>query len=112
MSNFQELRNANTARDKEWDKHGVLTPAYHALELGGEAGEALNVVKKLEREALGIAGSRDDLEHLAEELADVVICVDKVAMKYGIKLWPAIVEKFNRTSINQGFSTFLDEENT
>jgi hypothetical protein len=34
----------------------VASLLYRAVELGGEAGECLNVVKKLERKRLGIAG--------------------------------------------------------
>jgi NTP pyrophosphatase (non-canonical NTP hydrolase) len=52
----------------------VLSLAYKGNELAGEAGEACNVIKKLERERLGMPGSRDTVAHLAEELADVIIC--------------------------------------
>lgn len=86
MTTFTTLRGANAARQKEWDKAGGIDPAYRANELAGETGEACNVIKKLERERLGIRGSRDTVAHLAEELADVVICVDLLAMSYSIDL--------------------------
>ena len=65
-------------------------------------GEAQNVIKKLERERLGWRGSRDTLEHLAEELADGVICIDLIAMDCDINLWKAIRSKFNATSKKYG----------
>jgi NTP pyrophosphatase (non-canonical NTP hydrolase) len=86
VSAFTTLREANVARQKEWDFGDLITPAYRANELAGEMGEACNVIKKLERERLAIRGSRATVDQLAEELADVVICVDLVAMKAGCDL--------------------------
>ncbi len=103
--NFWTLREANETRQKEWDKDAAITGLYRATELGGEVGEALNVVKKLERERLGIAGSRATLAELAAELADVVICADLVAMEYGIRLGEAVQQKFNATSRKVGLKT-------
>lgn len=107
MSEFLTLRTANQLRQMNWPGAHKITPAYQGNELAGEAGEACNVIKKLERERLGIAGSRDTVEHLAEELADVVICVDLVADRYGIDLWSAIKGKFNATSRKGGLEVFL-----
>jgi NTP pyrophosphatase (non-canonical NTP hydrolase) len=86
MSTFNTLRAANAARQKEWDKAGGIDAAYRANELAGETGEACNVIKKLERERLGIRGSRDNVEHLGDELADVMICVDLIAIGHKAKL--------------------------
>jgi NTP pyrophosphatase (non-canonical NTP hydrolase) len=88
------LRKANQTRQAEWDVDSQITLAYRANELAGEMGEACNVIKKLERERLGIRGSRDTIAHLAEELADVVICADLVAMGRRSEMqtntgWPA-----------------------
>ena len=107
---MKHLRVANETRQQEWDKDGGISPSYRAMELGGEVGEALNVVKKLERERLGIRGSRATVDQLAEELADVVICVDLIAMQYGIDLGRAVVAKFNATSAKVGLLTRLEEE--
>lgn len=98
---------ANAARQKEWDVDNQLTLAYRGNELGGEAGEAQNVIKKLERERLGIAGSRDTVEHLMEELADVVICAHLCAMHVGRDLDRAVALKFNATSEKMGLETRL-----
>lgn len=105
--NHTDLRAANRARQAEWDPGDQLTLAYRGNELAGEVGEACNVIKKLERERLGIAGSRDTIEHLAEELADVVICADLIAMAAGIDLDAAVREKFNATSKKVGLRTRL-----
>jgi NTP pyrophosphatase (non-canonical NTP hydrolase) len=107
--NLKDLRVANQQRQREWDKDSGITASYRAMELGGEVGEALNVVKKLERERLGIRGSRATPEHLAEELADVVICVDLLALHYGVDLGSAIIRKFNATSDKVGLVTRLTE---
>lgn len=106
---LKQLREANLARNDEWDTGGQLTGLFFSNELAGEVGEACNVVKKLERERLGLVGSRDTVEHLAEELADVLICVDLLAIAYGIDLLPALATKFNKTSAKLGLSTYLKE---
>ena len=84
MTIHDNLRSANIARQIEWDANGSITGVYRAIELAGEAGEACNVVKKLERERLGLPGSRETVEHLAEELADVFICLDLLAAGCGL----------------------------
>ena len=63
------------------------------------------MIKKLERERYGIRGSRDTIEHLAEELADVIICVDLIAASMGIDLNAAVIQKFNATSEKYGLKT-------
>ena len=104
---LKQLRNANTARQVEWANGGTLSLAYKGNELAGEVGEACNIIKKLEREALGIAGSRATVAELAEELADVVICVDLIALELGIDLETALRDKFNKTSLKVGLETRL-----
>jgi NTP pyrophosphatase (non-canonical NTP hydrolase) len=101
------LRAANVARQAEWDPSDKITLTYRLNELAGETGEACNVGKKIERERLGIRGSRDTIEHLAEELGDVVICADLVAMAEGIDLDAAVAAKFNATSEKVGLKTRL-----
>lgn len=108
MSEFFTLRAANQLRQAEWPGAAIRTDAsFRGNELAGETGEACNVIKKLERERLGIAGSRDTVSHLAEELADVVICADLIADTYGIDLWAAIRAKFNATSNKIGVGVYL-----
>ncbi|WP_333703374.1 MazG-like family protein [Sphingobium yanoikuyae] len=75
---------------------------FDALELGGEVGELLNVVKKLEREDRGWRGSRATPEDFADECADVLICLDKLARRRGVDLAAVTVRKFNATSDKVG----------
>lgn len=102
------LRQANEERCAEWEAGVDPGNSFYATELGGECGEVLNVVKKLEREALGMPGSRDTVAHLAEELADLIICADLLAIRYGIDLRSAVIEKFNAKSDEMDFDTFLN----
>ena len=102
------LREANITPNREWDQGRVITAAFRCNELAGEVGEACNVIKKLERERLGIKGSRATLEQLMEELADIVICADLIAMHYDIDLHAAVERKFNATSEKMGHKTRLE----
>lgn len=92
------LQHAVDARSHQIDPRKLLGPMFFGLELGGEAGEAQNVIKKLVREDLGIDGSRDTTEHLAQELSDTIITCCNVARYYGIDLTEAIRTTFNNTS--------------
>lgn len=105
MEFLEKLRQANQRRQVVWDSDNqlgsqTLGALFRSNEMVGEAGEAANEVKKLVRESLQIRGSRTTIEKLADELADVIICVDLIASIYGIDLIPAITRKFNQTSDN------------
>ena len=104
---LNKLRTATTLRQKEWDPTDQLTLEYRGNELAGETGEACNVIKKLTRERLGLVGSIATIKDLADELADVVICADLVALKAGIDLEKAVKEKFNYTSKKYGLNTTI-----
>ena len=110
MTTFTKLRDANRARQAQWDADDRIGLIYRANELAGEVGEACNVAKKIERERLGIAGSRSTIDQLAEELADVVICADLVAMGEGIDLDAAVAAKFNATSAKIGLPQRLSAD--
>ena len=102
---LNKLRDANIARQAEWDPDNCITLEYRGNEMAGEVGEACNIIKKLARERMGIPGSRASIYNLAEELADVVICADLIAMHVGIDLGDAVKEKFNKTSAKIGLRT-------
>lgn len=102
---FSTLRHSNLKRQHEWDSDDQITLSYRGNELAGETGEACNIIKKLERERLGIKGSRATREQLAEELADIIICADLIAMHEGIDLDKAVQSKFNATSKKVGLQT-------
>lgn len=107
MTSLKDLHTANIARQAEWCPDQVPDLSFRGNELGGECGEAQNVIKKLERERLGWRGSRATKGQLAEELADVVICADLCAVTAGIDLAAAVVAKFNATSEKVGLTTKL-----
>lgn len=107
---YKNLYQANVERNKQWDAGGKIDLSFRGNELAGEAGEACNVIKKLERERLGLVGSRDTVEHLVEELCDVVICTYLIAMAVGVDITPHIAKKFNDTSRKRGLTVFMVEE--
>lgn len=107
MNALRKLALVNATRQAEWDRDDRITLAYRGNELAGETGEACNIIKKLERERLGIRGSRATKEQLADELADVIICSSLIANATGIDLWDAVVAKFNKTSEANGLATRL-----
>lgn len=109
MKYYKSLHHANVARNKQWDNKNALDLSFRGNELAGEVGEACNIIKKLERERLGLVGSRDTNEHLIEELCDVVICTYLIAMQIGINLDPHVARKFNETSRKRGLTVFMEE---
>lgn len=110
---LNHLRIANTARQAEWPGGSKVDLAFRGLELAGEVGELLNLVKKVVRLKRGITGTKEQMVdlHLAlqDELADVIVCVDLLAMDLGIDLSKAVPFKFNATSEKHGLQTRLPE---
>lgn len=103
-----DLRDATVRRQAEWcDNDATPDLAFRAMELAGEVGEACNVAKKLERERHGWRGSRATLDDLAQEIADVVICADLMALAAGIDLMEAVRAKFNATTDKVGLTVKL-----
>lgn len=100
---LDHLRAVNAERWAAWAGTPDVDHLYAANEFGGEAGEVLNVVKKLVREQRGWRGSRSSTEALGEEIADCIICLDSIARGYGIDLVSAVVAKFNKTSAANDF---------
>lgn len=112
---LKELRDANLARvgsptGRVQDIDG-WTPADWAVNLAGEVGEALNVLKKMRRISdpallffeMGDAGEYQRLfQHFADELADVMICVDLLAARMRLDLESIVRRKFNLTSDKWG----------
>lgn len=80
MIEYSHLRAANFERDKEWVQDVKMPNAFWGVELIGEVGEACNIIKKIEREKLGLRGSRATIEQLGQELADCYIVADLVAI--------------------------------
>jgi len=105
---FKDLRMANVTRDFEWgNTDGEIDLTFRGLELAGEVGEVCNQIKKFERHLRCLVGGDPNIEHLEDELGDVVICADLVAMQLHIDLSEAVKRKFNKTSEKHGFATVL-----
>lgn len=107
MNTYTKLSEANKARHVEWWQGDTPSLSFRGNELAGEVGEACNIIKKLERERLGMRGSRATVGELGAELADVVICAYLVAMDAGINIDAEIAAKFNATSEKYGLQTRL-----
>ena len=107
MNFLQTLRAANERRHQEWAAGADIPLSFRGLELAGEAGEACNELKKIERARLGMVGGQTDQAAIADELADVLICLDLIAMDLQIDLEAVTRAKFNRTSVKYGLETQL-----
>lgn len=110
--NFSYLRHTNQARRDAWHGTDEWVSSDWSNEMCGEAGEAANIVKKLRRIETGAVRDgltdRDDLINaLGLELADVIICVDLLAMYFDIDLADFIIHKFNSVSRKNGFDRHL-----
>lgn len=74
-----------------------------ATAMGGECGEALNLIKKERR------GERVDLDDIGYELADLVTYADLLATAMGLNLCDLITRKFNRVSERVGSNVVIKE---
>lgn len=90
-----DLRRKNPERCKAFG-HAVKDKSvlFWATELGGETGELLNWVKKMER------GDNipDIKKYIAKEAGDIVVTLDLFCIHQDIDLQAAIVQKFNEVS--------------
>lgn len=104
MTFFDDLRAANLARVARWHPAGLSSWSVMqwACAMAGEAGEACNVAKKIQRAVDGVGGKTATAAELADELADTIIYADLLAASQGIDLRRAIIRKFNAVSIREG----------
>jgi len=107
---LDHLRRVNLSRYEAWVEGADAGIVFDALELGGEVGELLNVVKKLEREERGWRGSRAASKDFADECADVLICLDKLARRRNVDLAAVTISKFNATSEKVGLPHRLEAD--
>lgn len=111
---IQEVQRVSIERANRW--HGGDFRQWSGLEwagaMCGEAGEAANVAKKLRRVELAIDGNAASeralvpaelRDKLASECADVFLYLVLLAARYDIDLTPAIVNTFNKKSVEMGF---------
>ena len=127
---MKHLREQNIKRMDEWkgmsqeeilafvlaypeDAALLIAIQFSAIELAGETGELMNIVKKMSRETLGSPGNKETPEELVnlfvEELGDVVICADLLGIRGGVELTYAVPYKFNKTSVKVGLKTKMTE---
>lgn len=93
------------------DVLGVYTPwpgKTDSLTMLQNASYLCNVVKKVERAALGYAGSRLEPGALDRAVCDMVRILHTIARQNSIDINWAVARKFNATSKNLGMSTELD----
>lgn len=108
---FNEFQRINAERARTW--HGPdsvpWTGADWGNAMGGECGEAQNVIKKLRRVETAVVGRVDPapaelVEKLGDELADTITYAFLVAGHYGINVGNAVARKFNAISEREGVS--------
>ena len=116
MLTFKKLRLANVARCQKWHPEGLeeWSGSDWFTAFIGEAGEAGNILKKLNRERDNIVGNTESIDELkrkfADELADTMIYLDLLAARYDIDLGMAVVKKFNTVSERVGFPDRLSND--
>lgn len=77
------------------------------IDLAVAAGDVSNIVKKLEREHLGMKGSRSTVGHLADALDTVLVEANDIASRCDLVLANVVAGKFNKTSEKVGLSTMM-----
>jgi NTP pyrophosphatase (non-canonical NTP hydrolase) len=113
---LQKFREINVERAKEgfrcYDNQPIT---YWTTALAGEVGELCNMIKKMQRVAVGgIDGgssySAKDItpEKLREEIGGIAIYLDLLASLLGISLEEAIMETFDAKSRQLGFPQYLN----
>lgn len=101
------FRDAKGRRCHAKDDGSDWSPAQWLQAVTGELGEYANLRKKIERGDLTIEEARSDL---ANELADVVIYLDILALQLGVDLGAAVMSKFNEVSDRVGAPIHIDAE--
>ena len=108
---FNQFARTNADRARTW--HGESSVPWSGADwgnaMGGECGEAQNVIKKLRRVETGVRGNVDPpppelVEKLGDELADTITYAFLVADHYGINVGEALCRKFNKISEREGVS--------
>jgi NTP pyrophosphatase (non-canonical NTP hydrolase) len=119
MMELSEISKINRARCERWHAGGEeWTAADWGVALGGEAGELLNVIKKVRRHETGVVNDLtyntpplpEVLAAVKDEIADVFLYLDLVANHFDLELEECIFPKFNRVSKAQGFPERLGND--
>ena len=109
---FAQFSRINLARCLRWHPQGIKSWSLSdwTVAMVGEAGEAANVVKKMNRVRDALIGNKwsESTDYnlrtmFGKELADTVIYCDLAAQAADLALGELVVEKFNEVSIRNGF---------
>ena len=111
---FSKLRQTNIQRCEQDFNHPLnsWSNSDWGLATCGEAGEAANVAKKMNRFRDGLKKFDDEKVEilrgkLASEMADTLIYLDRWAASQGIDLEQALIDTFNKKSDEKGVPTKL-----
>lgn len=114
LTAFRELNKQRAIQGFKTYDNQPLT--YWTTALAGEVGELCNMIKKMQRVALGgIDGGSSytakdiSKDMLREEIGGIAIYLDLLASLLDISLEEAIVQTFNEKSAQYGFSQFVKE---
>lgn len=106
---FEYLRNINLQRSSRWHPTGIeaWSASDWGIALGGEVGEAFNIVKKMNRVRDNLQQNAVDTEKLremlADEIGDIGCYLDLFASRFGLRLEDCIRNKFNAISLRENF---------
>jgi hypothetical protein len=89
MAYYSTLRAANDAREVEWDTGGLLDGSFYSNELAGEVGEAIDAARLLAAYDSDVS-LEQRAQEVRDELADVTICIDLLAKKFGLGQIPIV----------------------
>lgn len=108
---FQRLQFVGWERSKAWSGAYPWSLSDWGVAVGGETGEMLNVIKKLNRSRDAMEGNKETdkelLLQLRSECADIVIYLASLAASEDFDLGEEIIKKFNETSMRKGFEERL-----
>ena len=110
---FEQLRDISLNRcEDSFHLIQSWSPTDWGCAMGGECGEALNLIKKLRRatgptyaETVDKIQNQTNAELIAaigDEIADMVIYADLLATRLGLSLGDCVEKKFNETSDKVG----------
>ena len=115
---FDQLRLTNVARcEVHYHPIDAWSPTDWGCALGGECGEALNLIKKLRRlettdpttvSRIQTAERQPLIHGIGQELADIVIYADLLAARLGLNLGGCVASKFNQVSEKIGSAYTLE----